>query len=170
VDLSELHIDTQRAEEGVWQKYGDGELHVARIDSPAWRKRRAELLVERRDELRKATDAGDDARHQEIIAEIHTKLLAEICLKGWKNIRYKDRQLEFAPALAERLMTEIPLFRDEVWDRAVRLAPYKLELDEGALGNLLGSSNGKSVGGSTKRGSKSSTSDHTANVHDSTPS
>ncbi len=168
MDLSDLHIDTQRAEAGVWQDYGDGKLLVARIGSPKWDARRAELITQHREDLRRAADDRDDDRSRSIITEIHTKLLAELCLKGWENVRYGTRALTYSTELAERLMHEIPLFREEVWSRAWQLAPYKLDLDEDAIKNLLASSNGNMIGGSTKSGPENSTSSPIGTALDST--
>lgn len=147
-DLAQLHVDRDLMETGVWM-YIDGtdaQLLIARHGSRRWDRKYVSLTSEYREALREAALKNDDDAEQSIRELIEIRCIASAAVLDWRNISYAGRQLEYSPDLCERLLRELPLFRDRVWALIHRVAPYRVELDERALGNLLGFSVGSSDG------------------------
>lgn len=139
----EFETDRDAESEGVWVDLGDGaKVKVARFNNPAHEK-----AVRRHQKPYKSILNTGRPLPKDVADEITIKTMVETILLGWEGMadRHGD-PLPYTPASAERLLRDLPDFRNTVAGLALTAETFRLEALRDAEGNSPASSDGKSDG------------------------
>jgi hypothetical protein len=138
--LSALQTDPAREADGVWVSYALGmRFKIARLGTPAYQKRLAELRAPMLGAIR--TRTVDAAKAEDVLKEC----AAHDLLKDWENVNDdEDKPIAYTPERGLEVFRD-PRYRDVyqfVMDTAADAAIYRKELAESARGNSPRSSSG----------------------------
>ncbi len=143
----EFETDKEAEAEGVWVDLGDGaKVLVARFSNPAHEKAIRRLQKPYRSILNSGRQLPKD-----VADDITVKSLVEAVLLGWEGMTDRDGAvLPYTPANADKLLRDLPDFRNVVATLAMSAETFRLEALRDAEGNSPTSSDGKSSGAAKK--------------------
>jgi hypothetical protein len=113
MDLSNWITDPALELEGAWIDVGDGaQLRIARSGNPRFREVAKKLAAPHQVAIRNASLASD------VALRILVQTLSETILLDWKGLEEGGKPLRYSKKTAERLLTELPDFRQLVAELA----------------------------------------------------
>ena len=143
----EFETDRSAETEGAWVDLGDGaKVLVARFNNPAHEKAIRRLQKPYKSILNSGRQLPKD-----VADDITVKSMVEAILLGWEGMTDRDGAvLPYTQANADKLLRDLPDFRNTVASLALTAETFRLEALQDAEGNSPMSSDGKSSGAAKK--------------------
>lgn len=132
--LQVYNFDADACENGRWFPFRGGKVLVARNNS----KRHKQAIMRHRAPIQAVIDARVPLSEAQI-EEITTKAMADAILLGWDGFTIGGKAVEYSPAEALRLLTEYPMFREEIAAISYAEDNFRREAVEADAGNSLAS-------------------------------
>jgi hypothetical protein len=127
-----FRMDSQAEVEGVWITIGaDAALKIARAGNPEHRVALDDLRAPYRALVLAGVDPPEDA-----VERIAIQAMARTILRDWRGLADDDGgEIAYSAAAAERLLTELPEFRDLVSALSADMARFRAATLETARKN-----------------------------------
>lgn len=123
-------VDATLEREGVWVDMGEGAaIRIARLNSEQYRRALRRRLEPHKVRLRL------NKVPEELLERLTVETLAETVLIDWRGIEDGGEPLTYSREAAERLLTDLPEFREFVVAQAGDLALFQQQRVEAEQGN-----------------------------------
>jgi hypothetical protein len=142
MDLRQSFGTNQQAEkEGVWIPLSETTaILVARATNPEFKKVLRRLMAPHKIAVRQDT-LGED-----VAEPLFIQAMAKAVLLDWRELALDGEAIAYSEANARRLLTELPDFRNFVWETASDAATFREAEMEAAEGNSEPTPHGASSG------------------------
>ena len=127
MNLDDLFVDPQVADDGVWVEfYGGAQFKLASMESPKYKALMASLARKNRIQL---DDSNENST--EVVQKITAEALSKAVLKDWKNVTMNGvENVPYTPELGAQAILRSSKVREFVTDRANDPSLFKKKLVE----------------------------------------